>query len=169
MPDKLTDNEIIKALECCYTYDVLFCDKCPFQEECAEINLGQLAIDLINRLQAENESLKAEVDDWKAIAEGYQKQFEDCYERKQAEIENLQKNFEEASNDRFIYKIRWAKAEARVDKAKAEAYKEFAERLHKELRIYGAKDTFNKLVFLNVVDKAKKELVGEDNFEQVDK
>lgn len=46
---------------------------------------------------------------------------------------------------------------------KAEAYKEFAEKLHEELRMYGVKDKFNKSVFLNVVDKAKKELVGEDN------
>lgn len=41
---------------------------------------------------------------------------------------------------------------------KSEAYKEFAERLHAKLRMYGVKDKFNKVVFLNAVDKAKKEL-----------
>jgi hypothetical protein len=53
--------------------------------------------------------------------------------------------------------------EKKLKTAKAEAIKEFAERLHEELRIYGIKDKFNKSVFLNVADKAKKELVGEDN------
>lgn len=46
---------------------------------------------------------------------------------------------------------------------KAEAYKEFAERLYEELRMYGIKDKFNKSVFLNIADKVKKEMVGDNN------
>ena len=124
MPDKnLTNWMIKKALECCITSD---CRGCPlghratgtYNEHCGT-DLMKNALDLINRLQAENERLK-----------------------KFALIRAF---------DRF------------QKEAKAEAYKEFAERLHEELRIYGTKDKFNKSVFLNVVDKAKKELVGEDN------
>ena len=61
MPDKKpTDNEIKKALECCcgIEHD---CDKCPYEEnnECGELNgILKDALDLINRLQAENERLK---------------------------------------------------------------------------------------------------------------
>ena len=46
----------------------------------------------------------------------------DLINRKDAEIERLER-------DVFTYKIRWAKAESRETKAKAEAYKEFAEEL----------------------------------------
>ena len=49
-----------------------------------------------------------------------------------------------------------------VHKIKVEAYKEFAEMLYEELRVYGIKDKFNKAVFLNIVDKSKKELVGDE-------
>ena len=44
----------------------------------------------------------------------------DYFNRLQAENERLEKEV-------FTYKIRWAKAEVRETKAKAEAYKEFAE------------------------------------------
>ncbi len=89
MPDKkLTDSEIVKALECCKNGTLNDCDGCPcFNDEdtdtareCVE-NLMSNSLDLINRLQekyeeaedtiqfadkeikrlnAENESLKAE-------------------------------------------------------------------------------------------------------------
>lgn len=45
----------------------------------------------------------------------------DLINRLQAENERLEK-------EAFTYKIRWAKAEVRETKAKAEAYKEFAEK-----------------------------------------
>ena len=56
MPDKLTDNEILKALECC---DNCFCGHCVYQPKinCRE-ELSHDVLDLINRLQAENERLK---------------------------------------------------------------------------------------------------------------
>ena len=60
--NKLTDAEIKKALECCsggLTSD--WCDKCPMNatKECDKdlLALEKLALDLINRLQAENEAL----------------------------------------------------------------------------------------------------------------
>lgn len=63
----MTDNEIIKALECCTkgtTSDV--CDDCPLRttDICTEEENGvlKLALDLINRQKAEIERLTAQRD-----------------------------------------------------------------------------------------------------------
>ena len=91
MPDKLTDAEVKKALECCSTYhDVRSCKNCPLDGKCEPNLLEQYALDLINRregenkkneniiriadktiatLDAENESLKAEVERLKKVEE----------------------------------------------------------------------------------------------------
>lgn len=80
MPNKLTDTEIKKALECCIK-DEIYCDKkCAGQQleadwrnEC-RVLLMQNALDLINHQEKENKSLKAEVERLKAneeMAEGY--------------------------------------------------------------------------------------------------
>jgi hypothetical protein len=51
----VTDNEIIKALECCLCDE---CEDCPHDEEIACVeNLHQEAIDLINRQKANAEGL----------------------------------------------------------------------------------------------------------------
>ena len=73
-----------------------------------------------------------------------------------AEIERLKENLGVLTFEN----LQFIKTNAKI---KSEAYKEFAEKLHEELRIYGIKDKFNKSVFLNVVDKAKKELGGDEN------
>lgn len=52
----MTDNEIIKALECCRSTS---CYDCPYNDENLCIDaLLQYALDLINRQKAENERLK---------------------------------------------------------------------------------------------------------------
>ena len=63
----MTDNEIIKALECCFArgFDESTCYECPFYTataQCTE-DLRDSALDLINRQKAENERLKKEVED----------------------------------------------------------------------------------------------------------
>ena len=57
MPDKLTDSEIVKALECCANYKHTKCKGCPLGEDCMNVSICGLALDLINRLKEENESL----------------------------------------------------------------------------------------------------------------
>ena len=54
MPDKLTDKEIVKALECCPKN--IICGECPLcgTNDCMN-KLYVNSLDLINRLQAENE------------------------------------------------------------------------------------------------------------------
>ena len=54
---KLTDDEIVKALECCEDDENVNCEDCPLvRESCAVIR--KYALDLIHRLQSENERLK---------------------------------------------------------------------------------------------------------------
>lgn len=56
---KLTDEEIVKALECCTVDEVTDCENCPLiKESCAIIR--KYALDLIHRLQSENEQLTEE-------------------------------------------------------------------------------------------------------------
>ena len=72
MPNKLTDTEIKKALECCILGD---CQGCFYgdtdQRHCKD-DLMQYALDLINRQEEENESLKAEVERLKGIIKNAQ-------------------------------------------------------------------------------------------------
>lgn len=64
MPDKLTDLEIIKALECC-TLSKQICPKnCPLaNDRGCMVKVKENALDLINRLQAESETLRAYIHD----------------------------------------------------------------------------------------------------------
>lgn len=57
MPNKLTDKEIVKALECCP--DAYKCDDCECRGYCSKDfeDIMKYALDLINRLQGENERL----------------------------------------------------------------------------------------------------------------
>lgn len=52
----MTDNEIIKALECCSNAEP--CTNCPYQKQCDETDLAEIALDLINRQKAEIERLE---------------------------------------------------------------------------------------------------------------
>lgn len=68
----MTDNEIIKALECCIFDDVKECDNCPYYDKETEIycvnDLLKDALNLINRQKAEIESLKNDRDFWESAA-----------------------------------------------------------------------------------------------------
>lgn len=66
----MTDKEIIKALECCSSYQYDYCDKCDFKPKenikgtvacCMELMRNTL--DLIKRQQAENERLQKKVEE----------------------------------------------------------------------------------------------------------
>ena len=67
----MTDNEIIKALECCNQEDM--CDKCPYDFACYDEDyksiLAKDALDLINRQKAEIERLKEENKKQKMVLE----------------------------------------------------------------------------------------------------
>ena len=54
--NKLTDKQIIEAFEYCSRhYD---CSKCPIENLCYDVEIGELVLDLINRQNAEIERLR---------------------------------------------------------------------------------------------------------------
>ncbi len=114
------DNEIVKALECCIESD---CDNCPWDEQtaCNEY-MRQDALNLINRQKAEVERLKAQCENTQI-----------GYNFAKVEVERLKALLKEWKA--AAYKCSDEKDEIycnaieRVKTAKAEAYKEFAERL----------------------------------------
>lgn len=61
----MTDNEIIKALECCIVEGEMMCNKCPLESECAHYPLDDIkamyALDLIKRQKTEIDKLKIEI------------------------------------------------------------------------------------------------------------
>lgn len=130
----MTDNEIVKALEYCFTNDWnrTKCDKCKFYTgttQCVE-DLKSASIYLIKRQQAEIERLKCEMG--KLLPK-------DCAYTVQMEVSN--------------------KLETQI---RAEAVREFAERLKaksfKTIRNYGlTKD----VVEVCDIDNLVKEMVGD--------
>ena len=136
---KPTDEEIIKALQCC-SEPCAECDECPLYcigANCSSFELHRYALDLVNRQKAEIERLNSVNDEkfrqWDMLTEKTKQHYADLYE------------------------------EAR-DILKVEAYKEFAERLKeksfKTIRNYGlTKD----VVEVCDIDNLVKEMVGAKN------
>lgn len=58
MERKFTDDEIVKALECCREKDCGDCPMSEYPQTICEWDAFDIAIDLINRKKAEIESLK---------------------------------------------------------------------------------------------------------------
>ena len=68
----MTDNEIIKALECCKEATAVGCKKCPLYEDkgqtCITI-LSHSALDLINRQKAEIKELQLKISSYNSEIE----------------------------------------------------------------------------------------------------
>ena len=123
----MTDNEIIKALECCRNNaredECKYCLSCPMAhcelDEDEELNcmdaVLKRAIDLINRQKAEIEKYRVNNNALKRAVEVLKKDLDNS----NAEIERLTK-----ANERFAEEF-----DAYYASVKCEAYKEFAERL----------------------------------------
>ena len=63
--NKLTDEQIVKALEFCSSSDLGECKSCPFYEQCENDELlAKYTLDLINRQSAEIDELKKENEGW---------------------------------------------------------------------------------------------------------
>lgn len=149
MPDKkLTDNEIVKALECISgKAKDLDCDKCTFDGAICTSFVAEKALYLINRLQAENEGLKGKVKVRELIIN---------------KLKTGSNAYVSLTSDSLEYL-----------KIKAEAYKEFAERLLEErLAVVTLKDVTEEysngyhdaLCFVEEqTNNLLKELVGEND------
>ena len=106
----MTDSEIIKALEMCSSENEAACRNCPQYVKCTSGCIAELmkfALDLIKRQQAEIDRLTVELQAMRGAANSYK-----------AEVERLKKETEQFANVGKLY-----------SEVKAEAIKEFAERL----------------------------------------
>ena len=117
MDKKLTDAEIVKALECCLQDGYPDCDSCPYDDDCNKNSKKALKdwFDLINRLQAENDFLKTELSNYEFL----KKELE--IDKKNLESENERLKEEKAKVHKVIPKM--------IKTAKAEAYKEFVNKI----------------------------------------
>jgi hypothetical protein len=144
MPDKkLNDSEIVKALEDlvkCNNNEI-DCGSCAlskFYPRCPE-EIGKFALDLINRLQAENERLQNILI---------------CFMDALGKVRKVD-DIDEIS---LIPLMSELNKQYRAE-LKAEAYKEFVNRLESEL---GGLFLIKHKVVCDVIDNLLKELVGED-------
>ena len=134
MPNKLTDEEIVKALEYCYA-DENNCKRCPYMavDKCHKVHTKDV-LDLINRLKEENERLK--------------NAYKQCAWERDIFAEDMK---EEIKKDCSYLMLD-------IKTIKAEAYKEFAERLKEE----ATADDDSTWWIANIdVDNLLKELVGD--------
>ena len=92
----MTDNEIIKALECCTDESYENCNECPYSTDtlsCERLKLLEDSLDLINRQKAEIERLKKEV----SVARDAYISIQDRYEHTKIEA---YKEFAERLNEK---------------------------------------------------------------------
>lgn len=134
----MNDNDIIKALECCTNERVALCGECPYDHDCyiGKNTMLENARDLITHQKSEIESL---------------------------EMEN-QSKFDKWKLLDDITKKRYAELyEEAKDVVRAEAIKEFAERLKDELfnNGYDSPD----VDFDYFIDNLVKEMVGDTSSE----
>ena len=151
--EKISDNEIIKALECCSAdKSTKYCLTCPLQDmgfvgECIP-EKSKNALDLINRQKEEIERLQSVVDSFTYIGKMYSEIKAEAYKEF---AEDVQGEIENAIHSNYN-----AKAEANKNKKRK------------------AKDKENFLMYCdgkiqalsgiyNYIDNLLKEMVGEDN------
>ena len=159
MDKKLTDNEIIKALECCIgDTEGKNCFDCPLYEiDDCQVHMYLDALNLINRLQAQNKELSETVHNLTIEKDAL---FDKAEELK-AEVEKLNKEIQ-------IAKDAYTMLQAKIEIIKSEAYKECIEKVKNYIKThcnpYGKPDFDydTSIKILNFIDNLKKELVGEE-------
>ena len=146
---KMTDKEIKKALGCCIgRYS---CGDCEYRDTCGDDmnKILKIALDLINRQQAEIEYMQGERE---VLLEDIQFSSNQVIEQ-QKEIERLTINMN-------AFGLGMKREKERADTIKAEAIKEFADRLKSEMLgkycLY-----FDGEITNAVIEKLVKEMVGE--------
>ena len=130
----MTESEIMKALECCSTGLAKDCAICPHESNCLKVSLEGLALDLINRKNAENEDLQKQISIFKKLLD-----------KAEAKI-HMYKHYDEERDIRLHSRL--------TETARAEAIKEFAERVKTEFEDskYKVNDTFYARTCNTVVD-----------------
>lgn len=154
----MTDNEVIKVLECCLDSSPSTCKNCSLFNVtnstmvCSKI-ATKFALDLINRLKEKIEKLLYRNARLDVENNELQLEIKSC----NAEIERLKNTLDDILDRQAILVERSEKY------AKSEAYKEFAERLKEKS---DSRFDYSELVFEiseEDIDNLVKEMVGDDN------
>ena len=144
---KFTDEEIIKALEYCNA-DRNECDKCVLQKEC-ESNpfysaVAEHALDLINRQKAEIEKMNIQLRElWNTAS---------LYKAESEMWDNYNKNLLTANTA----------LSNEILETKAEAYKEFADKLKEKRWAAKWRAKYIQVVDVDDIDDTLKDMVGEE-------
>lgn len=180
---KITDDEIIKALELCSKLDLSFeeCNKCPYKGECGtkDGNMPADALALINRQKAEitrlitsNSQLEARVCEDRTAIERLQAVHADMTESlrlaaeankdMQAEIERLKKIGNDKTSEVLRHDAAIRELHKQLGNAKSEAIKDFAQRL-REIARMPLGTLYGTMVYLKDIDTLEKEMTEVQN------
>ena len=145
----MTDNEIIKALKCCYSLNLKKCNVCSLKNNpLCSIWLSKYALDLINRQKAEYKDLLEQF----RILDCECERLEEANEKQKAEIESLK------SPSAMQIEVS-KKLEATI---KAEAVKEYAKRLkEKAYEFEECGDNVLEIIDVDDIDDTLKEMERE--------
>ena len=174
-----TDKDIIKALECCGN-NVIYerCTECPYDNysrAICTIKLTKDALDLINRQQGYIDGQKEELDYLRNIVKQKDMTIKICegiINNKEAELDKHKKHL----NRNIVFfgsrgcgktLLQMNQIESTINKIKAEAIKEFAERYKATLDRRDDEDLcfwceFTADAKADKIDNLVKEMVGED-------
>ena len=149
----MNDKDIIKALEWCGKAD---CVNCPYIHLNCRFEIARKSLDLINRLQAENERLqKVQIQYSKSFLDEFVERLKNDFSLMLPCTDDINKVIDELAE---TMKIEFNAFADFTDLIKAEAIKEFAERL-KGLVVYV--DGL-AVVVESDIDNLVKEMVGEE-------
>lgn len=170
----MTDEQIIKALDCCHSELGNMCSICPLfdpDNDYCEDELHKNALNLINRQKVEIERLNIEFQSMRSAANSYKMH----YEKAQAEIEKLTLEIEEANEadrESEIQVLKESKENAKlfceaISYIKSEAVKEFVDRLKEKLNNLeyhenSDRKTVTKAKLYNVVNWIMREVVPDE-------
>lgn len=153
MANKLTDNDIIKAMEYCVEQGITSeCKKCKLKKGCRREMIAT-ALNLINQQKAEIEKLKVEMIGMRGAAESYKIHYEksEAYNKELwAERNRICESLQETKSDLEDYQRAYKNAEA-------EAINTYFEEVTKrciESGIY-------PVIVKKIMEDVRKEMVGE--------
>ena len=146
----MTDNEIIKALENCANDEIIFCGgiDCPLHGICAKDTnaLEKYALDLINRLKADNKKL-----------ENIERLADKTIATLTAEIENLRNIVKtDLLNAKYDFKLSLSD----IAEIRAEAIKEFWAKVKEEKITHR---NLGEIIYVEIGDEVLKEMVGDSD------
>lgn len=182
----MTDNGIVKALECCNGYSC--CEECPFCNKIGVcgVNLYELALDLINRQKAKIEKLEKENIVLRDVINARDTKIEilkeeneklqgdlieertrrenavNAYHELAAENKKLEAEIVMIQKESELLKSRNTIMDRAIAKARAEAIKEYLEKLKESVIEVDVSDGYGRQVWVDAVTLIEIKRIGEE-------